>query len=148
MSSSLVRLAALLLVPGALLFAACVPAPQASRDGGQPCTATSECNPSGLTCGPLFLCVTNVCTETRVIRACSDGAYPDGRPAGDCLDYNDCNGPPRCGSVVNCVNFRCEPDADRLEVPCDAGTPDAPDAGDDASDAGGGDDAGADASPD
>jgi hypothetical protein len=112
----------------ALLLASCVSPPEATRDGGTPCTTTDDCNPDGQRCGAIYLCVTRFCSATTIIRACSDGSYPDALPLpGDCFDYQDCNPPPACGSVVGCVGNRCDTSGPRVDMPCsDGGVGDAP----------------------
>ncbi len=109
--------------------AGCPPVSQATRDGGTPCTTGSQCNPAGLLCGELRLCVQGYCTDTTSVIACRDGGYPDSGPTGNCGTYEDCNPPPSCGSVIACINFVCDPTT-RLDIPCrDAGVPDGGDGG-------------------
>lgn len=83
-----------------------------------PCSSTEECNPGGQNCGLIALCVNGFCTATRVIRACADGSVPpEAGRAGDCLSFEDCNAA-RCGALIDCVNYFCDPSAPRIEVPC------------------------------
>jgi hypothetical protein len=66
----------------ALTTAACVSAPEATRDGGVRCARDEDCN-AGATCGRLKLCVLNFCAEDEVFRVCPDGRYPDAGVRGD-----------------------------------------------------------------
>lgn len=113
----------------AAALAGCPPTMEATRDGGTTCVTTAGCNPTGMTCGDLRLCVQGFCTDTTTVVACREGGYPDGGPSGNCATYEDCNGTPACGSVIPCINFVCDPTAPRLDIPCadggDASRPDA-----------------------
>src|SRR5687767_11836704 len=100
--------ASVAVVMAALALAGCPPTSDPQRDGGMACTSTEQCNPSGRTCGEIRLCVQSSCTAMTVIRACTDGGYPDAPMTGDCLSYEQCN--PAgvvCGELVNCVNYQC-----------------------------------------
>jgi hypothetical protein len=110
-------------LPALFALAGCPSPPEATRDGGTPCSTESDCNPPGTTCGAIRLCVLNFCAEQTVVRACPDGAYPDsGVMPGECFEYGDCNPPGACGLVVSCIDFRCARDAEPLMIPCtDAG---------------------------
>lgn len=108
----------LLLVAG--VVAGCVDPPEAERDGGTTCRTEGDCNPGG-TCGPIRLCIQGYCSDDRVFRACPDGRYPDATPVvGECLTYVNCN-TTSCGSLIPCINNRCDQGAPRLQVACDGG---------------------------
>ncbi len=102
----------------ASLLAGCPASPRPSRDGGVPCQRSDQCNAASVVCGAVRLCVQGFCSAATTIVACRDGAYPDAPPVGDCLTYEDCNPLPRCGSVVQCLNFRCDTGGPRIDIPC------------------------------
>ena len=108
-----------------LVLAGCPPEPNASRDGGTACTTESQCNPPGVSCGQISLCVAGYCSESRIVRVCAEaGSSVEAGGGDDCLGYQDCNPPDACGLVVSCVNFRCDRAGPPLEIPClDAGAP-------------------------
>jgi hypothetical protein len=112
----------------ALAATGCPPTSTIERpDGITACRSLADCNPPGQTCGRVRLCIQNACAAETSVRACEDGSYPDsGVSTGNCGTFEDCNPPPFCGQVVNCIDSRCAPEAPRLEIPClDAGEADA-----------------------
>jgi hypothetical protein len=96
---------------------------EAVRDGGTACTSVAQCNPPGMTCGSIHLCVQGFCTDSTTVLACREGGYPDSGPSGNCATYEDCNPAPACGSVIPCINFLCDPTAPPLSIPCADGGP-------------------------
>lgn len=103
-----------------LACSACVAKPEATRDGGTPCTREEECN-RGTLCGEVRLCVQGFCADDTVLRACPDGGYPDAAAVGECVTWVSCN-TASCGDLVACRAGRCDPSAPPVVVPCDAGT--------------------------
>ena len=99
---------------------ACVAKPEATRDGGTPCTREEEGN-RGPLCGEVRLCVQGFCADDTVLRACPDGGYPDAAAVGECVTWVSCN-TAACGDLVACRAGRCDPSAPPVVVPCDAGT--------------------------
>lgn len=100
---------------------------------------TAQCNANAATCGVIFECVVGVCAETSIVKACTDGGYPpNDSSTGECLVSEDCNPSGACGPIVACVNYVCDREGPRINIPCpDAEVPDS-----------GGSDAAADASTD
>jgi hypothetical protein len=106
----------------ALALWGCPPGSMPGRDGGQRCERTADCN-GGRACGVVFECVVNVCAETTIVKACTDGGYPSSDAStGECLLSEDCNPPGACGPIVACVNYVCDREGPRINIPCeDAG---------------------------
>jgi hypothetical protein len=119
-STVLLRAVALWVAVGLL---GCPPGVVPSRDGGRACTRAAECTPGGASCGVVFECVVGFCAQTPIVRACPDGSYPSSDAStGNCVLSEDCNPPGACGAIVACVNYVCDPDGPRINVPCpDAG---------------------------
>lgn len=103
----------------AVLLAACVAKPEATRDGGSRCAREEDCNQPPL-CGPIHLCIEGYCAEDTTFRACPDGGYTDAGTAGECVTWVGCN-TRQCGVLIACNAGRCDPDAPPVVVPCDAG---------------------------
>jgi hypothetical protein len=122
--STMPRRAVLVAFSAALL--GCPPGLTPSRDGGRPCARSSECNPAGATCGVVFECVLGFCAQTPIVRACPDGSYPaSDASTGNCVLSEDCNPMGACGAIIACVNYVCDPEGPRINVPCADASPDA-----------------------
>jgi hypothetical protein len=100
---------------------ACVAAPVPARNGGRLCRVDSECN-DGPLCGLVRPCLDGFCAEDPVFQVCDAGLYPDGSAVvGQCITYLNCNAA-ACGSLIPCVNNRCDTTVPPLFIPCDAGS--------------------------
>lgn len=112
------------LVAAALSLLGCPPGSMPGRDGGQTCARTADCN-GGVSCGVVSECVVGYCAETTIVKACTDGGYPgNDASTGECLVSEDCNPPGACGPIIACVNYVCDREGPRINIPCaeDAGS--------------------------
>lgn len=104
----------------ALGVGACPPPPRADRPDATACATTRDCNPAGMACGELFLCVQGLCSSSTVAMVCAEGGTP---LQGNCGSYLDCNGALTCGpALLNCSGNSCDLTGPRINIPCpDAG---------------------------
>jgi hypothetical protein len=109
----------LLTLATALALCGCPPGTQPARDGGRRCSNVAECNSNNATCGVVFDCVLGYCANSTMVRACPDGAYPPSdSSSGECLQSEDCNPPNACGPIIACINYNCDRNGPRINIPC------------------------------